>query len=66
MQLKTYHNTYVNMKVLEVNNNLGKIIMLNEKKNENRLTMEDFTNASLLNYGSQYSIILTYYPIRNM
>jgi hypothetical protein len=66
MQLKTYHNTYVNMKVLEVNNNLGKIIMLNEKKNENRLTMADFTNASLLNYGSQYSIILTYYPIRNM
>lgn len=66
MQLKTYRNTYVNMKVLEVNNNLGKIIMLNEMKNEPRLTMEDFTNASLLNYGSQYSIILTYYPIRNV
>jgi hypothetical protein len=66
MQLKTYRNTYVNMKVVEVNNNLGKIIMLNEMKNEPRLTMEDFTNASLLNYGSQYSIILTYYPIRNV
>jgi hypothetical protein len=61
MQLKTHHNTFVNIKVLEVDNDIGKIIMLNE----NNLTKEDFTNASLLNYGSQYSLILTYYPIRN-
>jgi hypothetical protein len=61
MQLKTYRNTFVNIKVLEVDNDIGKIIMLNE----NNLTKEDFTNASLLNYGSQYSLILTYYPIRN-
>ena len=61
MQLKTHRNTFVNIKVLEVDNDIGKIIMLNE----NNLTKEDFTNASLLNYGSQYSLILTYYPIRN-
>jgi hypothetical protein len=61
VQLKTYRNTFVNMKVLEVDNDIGKIIMLNE----NNLTKEDFVNASLLNYGSQYSLILTYYPIRN-
>lgn len=61
MQLKTYRNTFVNIKVLEVDNDIGKIIMLNE----NNLTKDDFTNASLLNYGSQYSLILTYYPIRN-
>lgn len=66
MQLKTYRNTFVNMKVLEVNNDLGKIRMLNAMKENDNLTMEDFTNASLLNYGSQYSLILTYYPIRNM
>jgi hypothetical protein len=59
--LKTHRNTFVNIKVLEVDNDIGKIIMLNE----NNLTKEDFTNASLLNYGSQYSLILTYYPIRN-
>jgi hypothetical protein len=66
MLLKTYRNTFVNMKVLEVDNDIGKIIMLNEMKENDNLTMDDFTNASLLNYGSQYSIILTYYPIRTM
>jgi len=65
MQMKTTRNTYVNMKVLEVNNDLGKIIMLNEM-NDNTITKEDFTNASLLNYAAQYSLILTYYPIRNV
>lgn len=60
MQMKTARNIYVNMKVLEVNNDLGKIIMLNKN-----LVKEDFANASLLNYGAQYSLILTYYPIRN-
>jgi hypothetical protein len=61
MLLKTYNNNYVNIKILDVNNDLGKIIMLNE----NNLTKEDFVNSSLLNYGAQYSLILTYYPIRN-
>jgi len=61
MQMKTAHNIYVNMKILEVNNDLGKIIMLNEN-----LVKEDFVNASLLNYAAQYSLILTYYPIRNV
>jgi hypothetical protein len=61
MLLKTYKNNYVNIKVLEVNGDLGKIIMLNE----NGLEKEDFVNSSLLNYGAQYSLILTYYPIRN-
>jgi hypothetical protein len=60
MQMKTARNIYVNMKVLEVNNDLGKIIMLNKN-----LVKEDFINASLLNYAAQYSLILTYYPIRN-
>ena len=60
MQMKTARNMYVNMKILEVNNDLGKIIMLNQN-----LVKEDFVNASLLNYGAQYSLILTYYPIRN-
>jgi hypothetical protein len=60
MQMKTARDIYVNMKVLEVNNDLGKIIMLNKN-----LVKEDFINASLLNYAAQYSLILTYYPIRN-
>jgi hypothetical protein len=60
MQMKTARNIYVNMKILEVNNDLGKIIMLNQN-----LVKEDFVNASLLNYAAQYSLILTYYPIRN-
>lgn len=62
MLLKTYNNNHVNIKVLEVNNDLGKIIILNETN----LMKEDFVNSSLLNYGAQYSLILTYYPIRNM
>lgn len=61
MLLKTYSNNYVNIKVLDVNNDLGKIIILNE----NNLIKDDFINSSLLNYGAQYSLILTYYPIRN-
>lgn len=61
MQMKTARNIYVNMKILEVNNDLGKIIMLNEN-----LAKEDFVNASLLNYAAQYSLILSYYPIRNV
>jgi hypothetical protein len=61
MLLKTYKNNYVNIKVLEVNGDLGKIIMLNDSG----LEKEDFVNSSLLNYGAQYSLILTYYPIRN-
>jgi hypothetical protein len=61
MLAKTYNNNYANIKVLEVNNDLGKIIVLNE----NGLSKDDFTNSSLLNYGAQYSLILTYYPIRN-
>jgi len=60
LQLKTYSNKYVNIKVLDVNINLGKIIILNE----NNLTKGDFINSSLLNYGAQYSIILTYYPMQ--
>ena len=59
--LKTYKNNYVNIKVMEVNDDLGKIIMLNDSG----LEKEDFVNSSLLNYGAQYSLILTYYPIRN-
>jgi hypothetical protein len=62
MLLKTYNNNHVNIKVLEVNNDLGKIIILNETN----LMKDDFVNSSLLNYGAQYSLILTYYPIRNM
>ena len=62
MLLKTYNNNYVNIKVLEVNNDLGKIIILNETN----LMKEDFVNSTLLNYGAQYSLILTYYPIRNI
>jgi hypothetical protein len=62
MLLKTYNNNHVNIKVLEVNNDLGKIIILNETN----LIKDDFVNSSLLNYGAQYSLILTYYPIRNM
>jgi hypothetical protein len=61
MLLKTYSNNYVNIKVIDVNNDLGKIIILNE----NNLIKDDFINSSLLNYGAQYSLILTYYPIRN-
>jgi hypothetical protein len=62
MQLKTYSNKYVNIKVIDVNNDMGKIIILNETK----LMKEDFINSSLLNYGAQYSIILTYYPRRTV
>jgi hypothetical protein len=62
MLLKTYNNSYVNIKVLEVNNDLGKIIILNETN----LIKDDFVNSSLLNYGAQYSLILTYYPVRNI
>ena len=58
LQLKTYSNKYVNIKVIDVDINLGKIIILNE----NNLTKEDFLNSSLLNYRAQYSLILTYYP----
>jgi hypothetical protein len=61
MLVKTYKNNYVNIKVLEVNNDLGKIIVLNS----DGLSKDDFVNSSLLNYGAQYSLILTYYPIRN-
>jgi hypothetical protein len=62
MQLKTYGNKYVNIKVIDVNNDMGKIIILNETN----LIKEDFINSSLLNYGAQYSIILTYYPRRTV
>jgi len=61
MLVKTYKNNYLNIKVLEVNNDLGKIIVLNS----DGLSKDDFVNSSLLNYGAQYSLILTYYPIRN-
>jgi hypothetical protein len=57
IQLKTRDNKYVNVKVIDVNNNQGKIII----SNENNLRKEDFANSSILNYGAQYSIILTYY-----
>jgi hypothetical protein len=57
IQLKTSDNKYVNVKVIDVNNNQGKIII----SNENNLRKEDFANSSILNYGAQYSIILTYY-----
>ena len=57
IQIKTYSNKYVNVKVIDVNNNQGKIII----SNENNLTKEDFINSSILNYGAQYSILLTYY-----
>jgi len=57
IQIKTYSNKYVNVKVIDVNNNQGKIII----SNENNLTKEDFVNSSILNYGAQYSILLTYY-----
>ena len=61
MQLKTYGGKYVNVKVIDVNSNFGKIII----SNENNLAKEDFINSSLLNYGAQYSLILTYYPKSN-
>jgi len=57
IQIKTYSNKYVNVKVIDVNNNQGKIII----SNENNLRKEDFVNSSILNYGAQYSILLTYY-----
>ena len=60
LQLKTYSNKYVNIKVIDVDINLGKIIILDE----NNLTKEDFINSSLLNYGAQYTLILTYYPMQ--
>ena len=62
MQMKTHGNKYENIKVIDVNNDMGKIIILNE----NNLIKEDFVNSSLLNYGAQYSIILTYYPRRTV
>lgn len=61
LQLKTYGGKYVNVKLIDVNSNLGKIII----SNENNLAKEDFINSSLLNYGAQYSLILTYYPRSN-
>jgi len=60
MQMKTINNEYINIKVVDINNDMGKIIILNE----NNLTKDIFINSSLLNYGAQYSIILTYYPKR--
>jgi hypothetical protein len=60
--LKTYSNKYINIKVIEVDNNIGKIIILNE----NNLMKEDFINSTLLNYRAQYSIILAYYPKNNI
>ena len=60
LQLKTYSNKYVNIKVIDVDINLGKIIILDE----NNLTREDFINSSMLNYGAQYTLILTYYPMQ--
>jgi hypothetical protein len=62
MLLKTYSNALVNIKVLDVNTSMGKIIMSNDAN----LKREDFVNSSLLNYGAQYSLILTYYPRRNI
>ena len=62
MQLITYSNKYVNIKVIDVNNDMGKIIILNETN----LMKEDFINSSLLNYSAQYSLILTYYPRRTV
>ena len=60
LQLKTYSNKYVNIKVIDIDINLGKIIILDE----NNLTREDFINSSMLNYGAQYTLILTYYPMQ--
>jgi len=60
LQLKTYSNKYVNIKVIDIDINLGKIIILDE----NNLTREDFLNSSMLNYGAQYTLILTYYPMQ--
>jgi hypothetical protein len=60
MQIKTINNEYFNIKVVDINNDMGKIIILNE----NNLLKDIFINSSLLNYGAQYSIILTYYPKR--
>jgi ornithine cyclodeaminase/alanine dehydrogenase-like protein (mu-crystallin family) len=34
--------------------------------NEANLKKDDLLNSSLLNYGAQYSLILTYYPRRNI
>jgi len=34
--------------------------------NESNLKKDDLLNSSLLNYGAQYSLILTYYPRRNI
>jgi len=62
MLLKTYSNTLINIKVIDVDNSMGKIIMSNDAN----LKKEDFINSSLLNYGAQYSLILTYYPRRNI
>ena len=60
MQMKTNNNEYINIKIVDINNDMGKIIILNETN----LTKDVFNNSSLLNYGAQYSIILTYYPKR--
>ena len=62
MLLKTYSNTLINIKVIDVDNSMGKIIMSNDAN----LKKGDFINSSLLNYGAQYSLILTYYPRRNI
>jgi hypothetical protein len=60
MQIKMNNNEYINIKVVDINNDMGKIIILNETN----LMKDVFINSSLLNYGAQYSIILTYYPKR--
>jgi len=60
MQIKINNNEYINIKVVDINNDMGKIIILNETN----LMKDVFINSSLLNYGAQYSIILTYYPKR--
>jgi hypothetical protein len=60
IQMKTINNEYINIKVVDINNDMGKIIILNE----NNLMKDIFINSLLLNYGAQYSIILTYYPKR--
>jgi hypothetical protein len=62
IQIKTNKNEYVNIKVVDINNDIGKIVILNETN----LMADVFNNSSLLNYGAQYSIILTYYPKRTV
>jgi len=64
MLLKTHSNTMVNIKVIDVADaNANKKIIIS---NEANLKKDDLLNSSLLNYGAQYSLILTYYPRRNI